>query len=146
VRKGTEISRQQIIDELGEVERKFRLWKPAANPHAARLAELRATVTTWFQDKPPDASYVMEGSQYRLEVKPAQFRRDMTSAAQAAAFDAVKKMGVAPFSIFKATQESIAKILGEKWLDSIAPKKRTGPRTFSLVAKSAPSIKEKAAA
>lgn len=73
----------------------------------------------------------------------------MTVAAQTASFEAMRRKGMDPFLAFKATQESIQKILGEAFLEQIAPKKRTGPRTMSLVAKAAPEIgkpKEKAAA
>src|SRR4249919_3198076 len=106
-----ETSRQQIIDELGEVDRQFKLWTPGVNPHAARLAELHAIVAGWYKQSPPESSYVVEGKKYRLQVKPCQYRRAMTAAAQEAAFDAVKKTGTAPFTMFKATQDSIAKLL-----------------------------------
>lgn len=142
------LARQAIIDELGEVERKFRLWTPGVNPHAARLAELRATVNSWYANEPPDSAFTVEGEQYRLQVKPCEFRRDVTAEAQSLAFEATKKKGLDPFLIFRATQESIQKVLGENFLNAIAPKKRTGPRKHLLVAKAAPEVmkpKEKAA-
>jgi|SRR5215467_7887863 len=147
-RKGPEstgTSRQTIVDELGEVERKFRLWAPPVNPHAARLSELRKIVAGWYAEESPEASFVLDGLQYRMQVKPCQFRREVSASAQGQAFDAVKKKGIDPFAIFRATQEAIQKVLGEPYLDSIAPKKRTGPRTFALVAKAAPAVKTKAA-
>lgn len=132
-------SRAAIIDELGEVERKFRLWSPGVNPHAARLAELRATVLGWYAGQPPGAEFVEEGKAYRLQVKPCQYRRDMTVGAQKTAFTAMDKKGIDPFLVFKSTQENIQKLLGEAFLEEIAPKKRTGPRTMSLVAKAGPA-------
>lgn len=146
-----EAKRQEIIaiiDELGEVERKFRLWTPGVNPHAARLAELRATVNAWYANELPEASFVVEGEQYRLQVKACEFRRDVTAEAQHQAFEATRKKGIDPFLIFKATQESIQRVLGEGFLNAIAPKKRTGPRKHVIVAKAAPEVmkpKEKAA-
>jgi hypothetical protein len=133
-------SRQAIIDELGEVDRQFKLWTPGVNPHAARRAELHAIVCGWYGDAPPAESYVVEGRRYRLQIKACQFRREVTAAAQETAFEAVKKTGLAPFSIFRATQESIQKLLGEAFLDRIAPKKRTGPRTFELVPLAGPQL------
>lgn len=132
---------------MGEVERKFRLWSPGVNPHAARLAELRATVLAWYAKEAPGNSFVEEGKAYRLLVKPCQYRRNVTAAAQKAAFDAMDEKGLDPFMVFKATQEAIQKLLGEPYLEQIAPKARTGPRTMSLVAKAAPvSVKGKEAA
>jgi hypothetical protein len=153
-----QLDRQAIIDELGEVERQFRLWTPGVNPHAARLAELNAIVDSWYKAFDPELSDVQESPRYRLEIKPCQFKRDLTPEAEAAAFLKLKRVKVQDgsgklvpldlFSLFHLTQAIIVKYLGEAYLDEIAPQKRTGRRTYKLVPKAGPQLvksKEKAA-
>lgn len=150
--------RQAIIDELGEVERQFRLWTPGVNPHAARLTELNAIVDSWYEKFDPELSDIQESARYRLEIKPCQYKRDLSPEAQAAAFARLKRVKVQDgsgklvpldmLSLFHLTQAQIIKYLGEAYLDEIAPQKRTGRRTYKLVPKAGPQLvksKEKAA-
>jgi hypothetical protein len=120
------------------------------NPYAARLAELNAIVDGWYRKADPEATDVQEGARYRLEVKPCQFQRDLTPAAQAAAFQRLKRVKIQDgtgklvpldlLDLFKLTQAIIVKYLGQAYLDEIAPKERTGKRTYKLLAKAAPQI------
>ena len=105
-----------VIDEYGEELRLARLWTPPVNPHLARVAELAAIIDGWYGDFPAEKPDTQEGVSYRLEVKPRQFERTIT-----------------------------AEHLGEAFLDSIAPKQRTGRRTFEVIAKAAPALTKKAA-
>jgi hypothetical protein len=144
------VTRQAIIDELGEVERQFKLWTPGVNPYASRLAELNAIVDGWYLEADPDSTDIQEGARYRLEVKPCQFKRELTAKAQAAAFARLKKVKIQDgsgrlvpldlLSLFKLTQATILKYLGEQFLDEIAPARRTGKRTYRLLPKAGPML------
>ena len=149
--------RQAIIDELGEVDRQYRLWTPGVNPYAARLAELNAIINSWYEGFDRELSDVREGARYRLEVKPCQYKRVLSPEAEAAAFERLKQVKVQdgtgklvpldPLSLFTLSQAMIVKYLGEAYLDEIAPKSRSGKRTYKLVAKAAPQlVKPKVAA
>lgn len=145
-----QLSRQAIIDELGEVERQYRLWSPGVNPHKQRYDELNAIVDSWYRGADPESTDVQEGQRYRLEVKPCQFKRELTPQAQAAAFARLKRVKVQDgsgqmvpldlLSLIKLTQVTIVKYLGEDYLDQIAPARRTGKRTYKLLPKAAPAV------
>lgn len=144
-------SRQAIIDRYGEAVRLSRLWRPAVNPHSAEVQALEGIIASWYESESPleaENAQVLEGQLYRLEVKPRQFQRQITTEALRKAYSKLQKQFRVTktdiFSVFTATQESLRKYLGEPYLDSIAPKARTGRRTFSVVAKEAPAQKKAA--
>lgn len=150
-------ARQAILNEYGETDRLLRLWTPPVNPHAARRAELHAIIQSWYVSLPAAETASLDSKQYHLDVKPCQFQRDMGPAAQAKAFRAFQDLDVIravkgksklvkfdPFEVFSTTQAAITSYLGEAFLDEIAPKQRTGQRTFSVVAKAAPSVSKAA--
>ncbi len=144
-----------VIDEYGEELRLARLWTPPVNPHLARVAELAAIIDGWYGDFPAEKPDTQEGVSYRLEVKPRQFERTITAEGWSKAFYRLRLLKVLdakgklqrfdPFTVFRTTQEVITKHLGEAFLDSIAPKQRTGRRTFEVIAKAAPALTKKAA-
>lgn len=139
--------RQAIVDEFGEVKRQADLWKPTVNPHLKRLSELSAIIQGWYEKHPADQADLFLGASYQLEVKPCQFERNLTVSAIRKAFDRFKKLKIFdsagkpakfdPFTVFSVTQAAIKDRLGEPFLDEIAPKQRTGRRTFSVVPRAA---------
>ncbi len=138
--------RSAVIDEYGEKLRLAKLWTPSVNPHLVRLAELGAVIDGWYADFPAEQNDTQEGALYRLEVRPRQFERELSTDARATVFRSLKRHGVNPFTVFLVTQAEIMKHLGEAFLDSVAPKTRTGRRTFSVLAKAAPAVALKKAA
>lgn len=139
--------RQAAIDRFGEAKRQYSLWSAPVNPHAAELAEAKAAIEALYVNHPADQRDLSEGLKYQLEVSEKHFERDLTEEAKQKAFykfqrlrtlekgDKIVRFKV--FSVFSVTLAAIEKHLGEKYLDAIAPKHRTGQRTYNTVAKEA---------
>jgi len=146
--------RRRLVDLYGETVRLASLWQPQVNPHLAKLEELETAIAGWYTDYPADQGDVVRGARYQLEVKAQQFQRTITPQARSKVFYkmrmvktvvAGKIQRIDPFAFFTVTQDAIKKILGEAFLDQIAPRARTGRRVFDVVALAPAVPAEKAA-
>jgi transcriptional regulator GlxA family with amidase domain len=139
--------RQAAIDRYGEARRQYSLWSAPVNPHAAELAEAKAAIEALYVDHPADQRDLAEGLKYQLDVSERHFERELTPDAKQKAFYKFQRLRIIEkgdkivrfpvFSVFSVTLDAIEKHLGEKYLDLIAPKHRTGPRTYKAIAKEA---------
>ena len=120
-------------------------WTPPANPPDARYSELKAVIDSWGEGVDAALPYSLESKRYTLDMKPCQQRRDMGPTAQEAAFNAFRDLDAIgpknrvvkfnPFEVFSTTIDAITKHLGESFLDSIAPQRRTGRRSCVVTSK-----------
>ena len=127
-------ARKQIVDEFGECDRKLRLWAPQRNPHQARHDELEAEILSWSKDDAADQSQIICGKVYQVEVSARGFKRTFTAAAQAKAFELLKKVqGLDLMQFFSITLAGAKAHLGNAFLEENVPSLQTGPRTVGVV-------------
>jgi hypothetical protein len=127
------LTRKQVVDEYGEVDRKLRLWQPQQNPHQARHAELEAIILSWADDEPAHQSKVVSGSAYQVEVSARGMRSTFTPAAQAKAYELLKHAKVPLMQFFSLTLAEAKAHLGPEFVLTNVPKLQIGPRSVSVV-------------
>jgi len=144
--KAQDSARQAAIDRFGEADRLMKLWRAPVNPHQQERAQALAALETLYESHPAEETDVAQGESYQLEVSARHHQRELTDEAKQNAFYKLQRLRTIVkgkierfnvFSVFSVTLEAIEKHLGEPYLDSIAPKKRTGRRTYKAVAKAA---------
>jgi len=147
-------AKQDAIDRFGEADRLYHLWQAPVNPHATERAAALEALEVLYENHPAEASDVADGRTYLLEVSMQQYERVVTPEAYSKAFYKMRLIKTLkgskivrfdPFTVFSTTFEAIKKHLGEPFLDSIAPKFRTGRRTYKATAKAAPAVAKEAA-
>ena len=57
-----------LVDEFGELDRKYRLW----NPDLKRYEALKHIIKPWFRDLPGDQAATAQGTTYTLNVTPCE--------------------------------------------------------------------------
>lgn len=62
------VSRESLIDEYGELDRKYRLWQP----YEKRYEALKAEIKGWYADAPAEVPQVAEGTLYRVNLTAQQ--------------------------------------------------------------------------
>lgn len=127
-------TREQIVDEFGELDRLLRLWEPQVNPHQARHAELEATILGWYETAPATESVVIVGRAYQLEVSARGFKRPFTEPAKLKAFRLLKKVkDLDVMQFFSVSLADVKTYLGQAFLDQNVPRVQTGARQLNVV-------------
>jgi hypothetical protein len=127
-------AKQATIDKFGECDRKLRLWLPTVNPYQAEHDKLEAEILSWSIDLAADQSDVVSGKSYQAEVSARGFQRTFTREAEAAVFDALKKIqGLSLAQFFSITLADVKAHLGKPFLEQHVPQRQTGPRKVTVV-------------
>lgn len=134
-------SREQIIDEFGEVDRQVLGFKPTLARHKA----LQAQILGWYLDLPGDQTITAEGKLYTVQVGMRENKRTLTNVKRA--FRMIQKaiglddlLGLITLPL-KAIDQHIA-IADQR---TIVKQERTGPRDLTVVAKAPVAAAQKAA-
>jgi hypothetical protein len=141
-------AKRAVVDEFGEVERQFQLWRPPAqpvNPHAKRYAELEAEILTWSPDLPAAEGEVIRGKRYQVSISARGWQSVVTAAVRRAAFgvmEAVKDCD--PFAFFNVSISDMKAQCGSDFVKVHVKKAQTGPRTISVVAIASVPLKKTA--
>lgn len=123
-----------LIDELGETDRLFRLFKPQVNPHAAHRALLMSELARRYVDLPAEKQDIQSGAAYQLEVTPCELRHPINMDVKKAAWSALKKLKLAPLEVFGLTLDAARKALGAAWVKQHVGEERNGTREFRVTA------------
>ncbi len=130
-------TREQLIDEFGELDRQIREVAPKVARHKALTEQIRS----WFTDHPADQPAEADGQLYRIQVKPRSKKRFFNLKAKAAIW---KRLGKGALAAFNITQEAVVKAFGEAEKELLLSEELTGTRELIPVLK-APVVGAKAA-
>jgi hypothetical protein len=127
-------TREQIIDEYGEVDRQLRLWEPQMNPHQARHDELEARILAWATNEPADQETVVSGRAYQVEITARGLKSQFTREVKIKAYKLLKKVPNLDLMQFVSIPLGDLKAhLGKGFIEANIPKLRTGGRTVNVV-------------
>lgn len=73
------LAQRRMIDEYADVRAAAAAWKPATNPHAARLAQLSAEIGRLADLQPADAEVLLAGFHFSVPVSMKRIRRTIKS-------------------------------------------------------------------
>jgi hypothetical protein len=68
-------AQRKLIDEYAETRAKVAAWKPAVNPHAARLAALVVEITKLTDREPADEEVLLAGYHFSVPVGMKRIKR-----------------------------------------------------------------------
>ena len=134
---------KKLIDELGETDRLFRLFKPQINPHAARRTVLLSELARRYVKFPAQNQDLQAGAAYQLEVTPCELRHPITPAVKKSAWFAIKALKLDPLESFSITLDAARKALGKVWVKANVGEERTGLREYRVTPLAA-AVKAKA--
>lgn len=72
-------AQRKLVDEYAEVREKVAAWQPAANPHAARLAELTKAIIEFTDEQPADEEVLLAGNRFRVPVGMKRVSREIVN-------------------------------------------------------------------
>jgi len=75
-------AQRKTIDEYAEVRASAAAWRPAVNPHAARLAELQKHVMDLADLQPADAEVLLVGRRFSVPVGMRRIKRTIINLQQ----------------------------------------------------------------
>ena len=130
-------TREQLIDEYGELDRQYRLWQPKEKRYEALKAEIKG----WYENAPAEQPQACFGHLYQINLTAMQNESTPDT------MKLWKKFGKAGFLklivIYKtAVQKALAAInepSDEAAVEAYFTKGRTGSRRMTAVLKSAPA-------
>jgi hypothetical protein len=122
-------TRQELIDEFGELER--RIMETA--PLAKRYRLLQETIRDWYKDEPADQAAVAEGGVYRVMVAPRGVERFFSLKAKTKIFGKLGKLKA--LELFSITLKAVETEFGTPALDALVSSAPTGSRKLVAVMK-----------
>ena len=124
----------ELVDQLGEAERQFKLWTPQVNPHAARKAAILKELQARHTGLAAEKQQIHLGKSYQLEVTPCQIRRPITVAVKQMAWRALRELRIDPLQCFAITLTELRDQLGKEFVAEHVAEERTGPRDYKVTA------------
>lgn len=115
-------SREQLIDEFGELDRRIQDFAPAVRRHK-QLTEL---IRTWYTDHPAEQPALAEGHVYRIQVSPRTEERSFSLAAKTKIFARLGKAKA--LELFSITLKAVEDALGKGDMESLVSKAHSGTR------------------
>lgn len=123
-------SREQLVDEFGELDRQIQILTPKIKRHEALKLQIRG----WYQDLPADVPAIATGSIYEVQVSARGQERSFTLKAKIKIF---AKLGKArAMELFSITLKAVEDAFGKDELELLASKANTGSRKLVPVLKS----------
>jgi hypothetical protein len=122
-------SRDQLIDEFGELDRQIQEFAPKVKRHKA----LQEVIRSWYQGHPADQPAIAEGHLYTVQVGARSEERYFDLKAKAAIW---KRMGkAAALEAFNITLKAVEEALGKFELEALVSKANVGTRKLIPVLK-----------
>ena len=131
--KSIEPTRQQIIDEFGELDRQIQEFAPKRK----RYEILQGTIRSWCEDLPAAMPTTVEGEQYIVQVGARTEERFFTLKAKAKIFSQLGKAKA--LELFTITLKSVEDSLGKLALEELVSRAHSGSRKLVAVAKAPPA-------
>jgi len=128
----------QIIDELGDIERKL---KPLEDLKTRR-DELRAQVLAWTATLPAGKGQVIDGRRYAVHVSERRAERKWKSMLKVFQLLGPKEFTARCSLSFKAAKE----VLSEDQIAKLVAEEQTGPRSVLTVPRLEPAAERRKAA
>lgn len=100
----------------------------------ARLEILEEQINSWYQELAPELPAVLETDLGFLQVTQREFKREFSAQAKRRFFASLSNL-VEPLDAFELTQEKVKAHKGQKFLDEIITKDRTGVRRLKWAPK-----------
>lgn len=123
-------TREQLIDEFGELDRLVNDFKPKAKRHEA----LKEIIRGWYCDQAAEQEFEPEGRLYRLQVSACENRSTVSP------LKVYKDLGVKKLlQICEITLKAIKEAVGESAAAKYVTYAQTGSRKITAVAKAAPA-------
>jgi|SRR5665647_136474 len=122
-------TRQKIVDEFGELDRRM----VEIAPLAKRYKALQETIRGWYPDHPADQPAVAEGGVYRVLVAPRGVERFFSLKAKVKIFGKLGKLK--SLELFSITLKAVETEFGTPQLDELVSSAPTGSRKLVAVLK-----------
>lgn len=124
-------TREQLVDEFGELDRQIAALKPKLDRYESLKKEIRG----WYQDHAADQPAIASGAVYEIQVSARGRERSLSLKAKLTVFAKLKKARFVELASITLTAIERAPELGEEFLAKICEWKQTGARTLIVVAK-----------
>jgi hypothetical protein len=122
-------TREQIIDEFGELDRRISTFAPTVKRHKA----LQETIRSWYADHPADQPAIAEGTLYEIHVGCCGLKRFFSIKAKLKIFS---KLGKAKaIELFSITQEAVEGELGKGEKEALLTESYSGTRDLTPILK-----------
>lgn len=140
-------TRAELIDEYGEIDRELKLIEPKRK----RLEELKVIIRAWYDQFPAERTFEEEGRLYKLVLSPREmeatpdikeiFKRclDTTPKVIQALYARWGEKLIRFFELVSVSQKVIRERWGDKAVEEVFRRERTGSRKLTVVAKAGPS-------
>lgn len=131
-------TREQIIDEYGELDRKVQQFAPTAKRHE----ELKSVIKGWYDKYPAEKATVAAGRRFEIQVSPREKERRFRS------MEAVSKAvgGLKKFlALCSVPLGAVEEAIGSGKLAGLVIEALTGSRRLKVVARGAPAEYKEAA-
>jgi hypothetical protein len=117
---------RRLVDEYVEVRAKCLAWRPAANPHVSRFAELQVAILAWFEKQDPEDQILAKGNKFSLPVGAKERKRTIVRIPEL--FRRLGMKWVAEHC--KPALGALEKALPKDELAKYVEESRTGPRSL----------------
>lgn len=125
------LTNAQLADQIGELERRAKIWKPSTE----RLKDLKEELAS--RGKTPEESEFFEGEQYRVELKPAE--QVTTLPAPSTMHRICRAVHTDFYALVTVTQKALKEHPAGERILALATRARTGSRSVTAVAKNPPA-------
>jgi hypothetical protein len=122
---------QSKIDRYGELDRQYRVWKPALDEYEGLKKQIKA----WLDSHPADQPAVLQGNVYQIQATARINENRFPNKAKAFIFAQIKKLKqVNPWDLFDISLAAAKEQLGDVAVQKLVEKLRTGSRRLTCVA------------
>ena len=118
-------TRNQLIDEYAELDRKYRLWKPDLDRYEA----LKKEIKTWADQLPPEKKPTFESERFQLQLSARE------NEAHIDMLKTYRRLGFTKFAqiIFGLSVTKLKELLPTAEADGLFHMERTGSRKITAV-------------
>ena len=126
-------TREQLVDEFGELSREAQAWAPKAR----RITALQTEIRSWYPDLAADQTAIAEGTSYDVQVGEKSIEKDWKSmAAVVKAVGGMKNV----LKLATVTFKALSGVLGNSAAEALQVEARTGYRKLHAVARVTPAV------
>lgn len=133
-----EPSREQLIDEFGELDRQMQQMKPAVERYEA----LKAIIKGWYDHSPPGGTAIAKGRLYEIQVSARETQRRIRSMMLVyKAVGGLQKF----FALVTVPLKGLEDLIGKEKAAALLVEEQCGSRRLKAVPKSSPASYKEAA-
>lgn len=123
----TDATQKSMLDELGELDRKFKL----RSLDSQRFESLKKAVRAWFDELPNDCDGVAEGNVFLVHLSARERERKVRDNAEIAALIGIEKF----YQIARINLADLENLLGKAQVEALTVETRSGTRRIRCLPK-----------